>query len=75
MYTNIDHAKGLQAVREVRTRCPLYDSIINFLDLSVKSNAFLSDGEWYIQKSGTSIGIEWAQHYADIYMAKFEKEA
>ena len=75
MYTNIDHAKGLQAVREVLTPCVIYDSVIELLDLSLKSNDFMFNGEWYIQKVGTSMGRDWAPHYADIYMAKFEKEA
>ena len=29
MYTNINHAKGLQTSIEVMTRCPLYDSAGN----------------------------------------------
>ena len=32
LYTNLDHANGLQAVREVMTQCPLFDSIIDLLN-------------------------------------------
>ena len=76
MYTNIDHTKGLQAVRDVMRNYPIYDDpIIELLELSLKSNDFLFNDEWFIQKVGTSMGKDWAPHYADIYMAKFEKEA
>jgi len=70
MYTNIDHANGLQAVREIIKRCPLYD----LLDLSLKSNDFLFNGEWYIQKVGTSMGRDWIPHYADIYMQNLKRK-
>jgi hypothetical protein len=75
MYTNIDHAKGLQAVREVMSPCLIHDAIIELLELSLKSNDFMFNREWYIQKVGTSMGRDWAPHYADIYMAKFERDA
>ena len=76
MYTNIDHDKGLTAVSEaVGLRGPLYDGIMQLLELSLKNNDFMFNGEWYLQTIGTSMGRDWAPHYADIYMAKFEKEA
>ena len=70
MYTNIDHAKGLQAIREIMTQCLLYDPIIDLWDLSLKSN-----DEQYMQTVGNSMGRDCAPHCADIYMAKFEKKA
>jgi len=51
------------------------DPIIELLELSLKSNDLLFNDEWFIQKVGTSLGRDWAPHYANIYMAKFEKEA
>ena len=33
------------------------------------------NGEWYIQKVGTSMGRDWAPRYFVIYTAKFENEA
>ena len=76
MYTNIDHTKGLMAVSEaLGVRGPLYDGIMQLLELSLKNNDFLFNNEWYLQITGTSMGRDWAPHYADIYMAKFEKEA
>ena len=53
---------------------PIYDDpIIKRLELSLRSNYFLFNDEWFIQKVGTSMGKDWAPHYADIYMAKFER--
>jgi len=55
---------------------PIYDDpIIELLELSLKSNNFLFNDEWFIQKVGTSMGMDWTPYYADVYMAKFEKEA
>ena len=45
MYTKIYHSKGLQAIREVMTRCPLYDSTIDLLDLSLKSHDLMFNDE------------------------------
>ena len=75
MYTNIDHTKGLQAVRDVMGNYPIYDDpIIELLELSLNSNNFLFNDEWFIQKEGTSMGKDWAPDYAYNYMAKYEKE-
>jgi len=75
MYTNISHAKALGAVRDV-LGCSniLNDAVVELLDLSLKSNDSLFNGEWYFQNTGTSMGRGWAPHYAVIYMAKLEKE-
>ena len=55
MYTNIDHAMGLQASRDIMSQCQLFDLIIEPLDLSLKSNDFMFNGERYIPKVVTSI--------------------
>jgi len=47
---------------------------MELLEITLKGNDFLFNGEWYLQNTGTSMGRDWAPHYADIYMAKFEKE-
>ncbi len=77
MYTNIDHEKGLQAVREafVDSKDPKLDAILKLLELSLKRNDFEFNNVFYLQTLGTSMGKKWAPHYADIFMAKFEKEA
>ena len=71
MYTNICHSKGLQAVRDVMINYLIYDDpIIERLELSLKSNDFLFNDEWFIQKVGTSMGKDCAPHYGDIYMTR-----
>ena len=46
MYTNIDHTKGLQAVRDAMRNYPIYDDpIIELLELSLKGNDFLFNDE------------------------------
>jgi len=52
----------------------LNDLAIEHLVFSLNSNDFLFDEEWFIQRAGTSMGRDWAPHYADIYIAKVEKE-
>ena len=45
------------------------------LDFSLKRQDFMFNGKWYIQKVVISMGRDWALYYADVYMAKFGKEA
>jgi len=74
MYTNIDHARGLHAVSQaLQFWGPLYDVIFMHLELSLKYNDFLFNGQWYIQSTGTSISHDLAPHYADVGMANFEE--
>jgi hypothetical protein len=78
MYTNINHDKGLEAVAglfEERERNPKFHAVMKLLELSLKRNDFKYNNQHFLQISGTSMGKKWAPHYADIYMAKFEKEA
>ena len=75
MYTNIDHNKGILAVKEALNNFYLSDYITELLELSLKNNDFLFNNEWFLQISGTAMGVDYAPHYADIYMAKFEKDA
>jgi len=59
MYTNIDYTKGLQEVRDVIVNYPTFDPVINVLELSLKSDDFSSDAEWFLQKVGTFMGRNW----------------
>jgi len=64
----------ISAVREVfRSSNILADAVIELLDISLKGDDFLFNGEWYIQNTGTSMGRDWAPHCADIYMAKCDE--
>ena len=78
MYTNIDHEKGLEAIRERMqhlSETHRYTAVLELLELSLKNNDFEFNGDVYLQILGTSMGKKWAPHYADIYMAKFENDA
>lgn len=76
MYTNIDHELGIQSVKDVFPHLnPPFDSIIELLELTLKSNDFVFDGKCYLQVRGTAMGVDYAPHYSDIFMAKFEKDA
>jgi hypothetical protein len=78
MYTNIDHDKGLAAVREVlsgKLDETTMGFILQLLEITLKNNDFTFNGEWYLQTCGTAMGVDYAPHYADIFMAKFEREA
>ena len=76
MYTNIDHDLGIQSVKDsFPTMNPPFDSIMELLELTLKSNDFVFDGKFFLQVRGTAMGVDYAPHYSDIFMAKFEKEA
>ena len=78
MYTNINHDEGLKAVKNAFSDLA-HDSkfiaIMELLELSLKGNDFEFDNKLFLQISGTAMGQKYAPHYADIYMAEFEKEA
>ena len=65
MYTNIDHIKGILAVKEAFNNFYLFDYITELLELSIKNNDFLFNKEWFLQLSGTAMGVDYAPHYAD----------
>ena len=78
MYTNINHDEGLNAVKNAFSDCindPKFIAIMELLELSLKANDFEFDNKLFLQISGTAMGQKYAPHYADIYMAEFEKEA
>jgi len=76
MYTNIDHALGIQSVKDIFPHCKApFDSIIKLLELTLKNNDFLFDGKWFLQNVGTAMGVDYAPHFCDIFMAKFENGA
>ena len=47
---------------------------MKLLELGLKKNDFLFNGQWYLQTSGTAMGKKFAPSYANIYMAEFEQE-
>ena len=49
--------------------------IFNLLSFSLKNNHFVFGNEWYLQIGRTSVGKKSAPIYANLFLAKWEKEA
>ena len=78
MYTNIDLKNGLDAVSsafENHEKTEIFYSVLKLLELSLKNNDFEFNDNFFLQIRGTSMGKKFAPHYADIFMAKFERDA
>lgn len=78
MYTNINHDEGIQAIKNAFSEVQNDDkfiAIMKLLEISLKFNDFEFDNKTFLQVSGTAMGHKYAPHYADIYMAEFEKQA
>lgn len=79
LYTNIDIAAGLQAVREIFQKYPDAKrpdkEILELLEINLRRNDFEFDGDFYLQVKGTAMGKRFAPAYANIFMAKWEAEA
>ena len=78
MYTNINNADGITAVEETfadETNQALFPYIKEFLQVILSNNDFEFNDSKYLQKSGVSMGIKFAPSFADIFMAKWEKDA
>ena len=79
LYTNIDNTEGIKAIQEIIKDHP--DStrpdkeMISLLQLSLKNNDFKFGEQWFLQTYGCSMGKKFSPHYADIFMANFEKKA
>ena len=79
LYTNIDNKAGIETVRQTFLNNPDPKrptiEILRLLLTSLKNNDFIFDNEWYLQISGTAMGKKFAPNYANMFMAKWEKEA
>ena len=79
LYTNIDIAEGLQAVKNVF--CKYTDitrpdkELLQLLDINLTRNDFEFNGEFFLQTKGTAMGKRFAPAYANIFMAEWEMTA
>lgn len=78
LYTNIPHADGIEACREVwesrSVKDPPTECLVAMLTLVLKKNNFTFNGDHFLQINGTAMGTKMAPSYANIFMGKLEKE-
>ncbi|XP_071150518.1 uncharacterized protein [Mytilus edulis] len=78
LYTNIPHADGIDACKEVwnsrPVKYPPTECLVKMLTLVLKKNNFTFDGDHYLQVNGTAMGTKMAPSYANIFMGKLEKQ-
>lgn len=80
LYTNIPHAEGIQAVRQMmrthRTwvRGDLHaNTIATLLRMVLEFNNFEFNGQHYLQVGGTAMGTRVAPTFANLFMAHMEQ--
>ena len=77
LYTNIDHERGIEAIKWIFEKYPEYGrptkEIIELLHLSLSRNDFEFNGQHFLQIKGTAMGKKFAPAYANIYMAMWEE--
>lgn len=79
LYTNIDIAEGIQAVRDIlfkfRDIKRPDKELLQLLEINLTRNDFEFDGKYFLQIKGTAMGKKFAPAYADIFMASWETTA
>lgn len=77
LYTNINNREGMAAVRRAfaKKKAPQLKTIAELMEFILSSNDFEFNEHFFLQISGTAMGKIFAPHYADIYMADWEREA
>uniref|UniRef100_A0A803JQE7 Reverse transcriptase domain-containing protein n=1 Tax=Xenopus tropicalis TaxID=8364 RepID=A0A803JQE7_XENTR len=78
LYSCIPHDRGLRAVSYHLDRYSTYDSLLKDFILDAISyllthNFFKFDGNFYLQRCGTSMGAKFAPSYANLYMGWWEE--
>lgn len=79
LYTNIDNEQGLEAIKKILEENPDPNrpdkEFLKLLKISLENNDFTFNQQYFLQTFGTSMGKKFSPHYADIFMAHFEKIA
>lgn len=78
LYTNIEIEAGIKAIKRIFERYPdprrPNEELIQLLDINLKRNDFVFNGEFYLQIKGTAMGKRFAPAYANIFMAFWEED-
>ena len=79
LYTNIDIAEGIQAIKNIFLRYPNSQrpdkELLQLLEINLTKNDFEFNGQYFLQIKGTAMGKKFAPAYADIFMAEWEVAA
>lgn len=77
LYTNINNKDGMAAIRRAfnNNDSPPLKTIADLMEFILSSNDFEFNNHYFLQISGTAMGKIFAPHYADIYMADWERVA
>lgn len=79
LYTNINTAAGMTAIKEIFKKYPDRHrpdaELLELLEINLTKNDFEFDGKTFLQTSGTAMGKRFAPSYANIYMALWEETA
>ena len=76
LFTNIPNHEGIKAAKEPLNsvpKKPIPTKIIKFLFLIITLKNFVFNGIHYFQTQGCAMGTIFAPTYANIFMAKFER--
>lgn len=79
LYTNIDIAEGIQAIKNIFIKYP--DSkrpekeLLELLNINLTRNDFEFNNKYFLQIRGTAMGKKFAPAYANIFMAEWEQTA
>lgn len=78
LYTNIDIESGLTAIKKIFLKYPdprrPDRELLELLDINLRRNDFVFNGQFYLQVKGTAMGKRFAPAYANIFMANWENE-
>ena len=79
LYTNIDNANGLDAVKQIFNKNPDPNrpdkDILELLKINLENNDFEFNSQWYLQTWGASMGKTFAPNYANLFLAEWEEKA
>lgn len=78
LYTNIEIEAGLSAIKKIFLEYPdprrPDKELLELLEINLRRNDFVFDGQFYLQVKGTAMGKRFAPAYANIFMANWEHE-
>ena len=79
LYTNMTHERMLNVTRRQFERFPVAgrpdQHLLDLLDVTLKSNDFVFNGEWYLQICGTAMGYPASPSLANEYLEEFDSGA